>query len=359
MEEQELIGGGLGEAPEPAGSSADGLRQTCAGLQDREDAGPPAADPETGDRPPSEARVNANRANAQRSTGPRTAPGKQRSSLNAFRHGVYAMRPHAVTTGFFPEDPEEVVNYVQDLVRALRPRDAVEQAAAEAVASAFLSTRRLSDIEAALLEAGVSIEGLPYPSGGNWNGVVLAYNEAESILALLYQDTTEDADEVLEFVAGQLAADETTMRGLAQAFSDAAGLEDVRLREAAGEFKTSDEMEAALRSSGLEFEEPADDSVERWWRLLRQVARMAYPTAAAAERHFAGVRDALGSQLAEVLPAQRSAVAQRMAPELTKILDLEARTSRNVARRLAVLRDLQARTTEHGLGERTQRVKRS
>lgn len=324
MEEQELSGGGLG---------------------------PPAPDRETGDGPPSQARVNANRANAQRSTGPRTAQGKQRSSLNAFRHGVYAMRPHAVTTGFFPEDPEEVVNYVRDMVRALRPRDAVEQAAAEAVASAFLSTRRLSDIQAALLEAGVTVEGLPYPLDRDHSGVVLKYNEAESILALLpflYQDTTEDADEVLAIVAGQIATDETTMRGLAQAFSDAAGLQDVRLREAAGEFKTSHEMEAALRSSGLEFEEPADDSVERWWPLLRQVARTAYQTAAAAERHFAGVREALGAQLAEVLPAQRSAVAQRMAPELTKILDLEARTSRNVARRLAVLRDLQARPSEHG-----------
>ena len=350
MEEQELIGGGLGEAPEPAGSSVDGLRQTCAGVRDREDAGPPAPDPETGDRPPSKARVNANRANAQRSTGPRTAQGKQRSSLNAFRHGVYSMRPHAVTTGFFPEDPEEVVNYAQGMVRALRPRDAVEQAAAEAVASAFLSTRRLSDIEAALLEAGVSVAGLPYPAGSDWSGFILEHNEAVSILALLpflYQDTTEDAEEVLEFVAGQLATDETTMRGLAGAFSYAAGVEDVRLREAAGEFETSDELEAALESSGLEFEEPAEDSVERWWPLLRQVARMAYPTAVAAERHFAGVRDAVGSQLAEVLPVQRSAIAQRMAPQLTKILDLEARTSRNVARRLAVLRDLQARPTEH------------
>jgi len=346
MEGPELGGG----APEPADSSADELLQSVAGLRDGENADPHPGGPGTGDRPPSEARVNANRANALRSTGPRTAHGKQRSSLNAFRHGAYSMRPHAVTTGFFPEDPKEIANYVQDMVRALRPRDAVEQAAAEAVASAFLSTRRLSDMQAALLEAGVTVRGLPYPLDGNWNGLVVAHNEAESIRALLpflYQDTTEDADEVLEFVSGQLAADETTMRGLAQAFSDAAGHEDVRLREAAGEFKTSDEMEAAFRSSGLKFEEPPNDSIERWWRVLRQVARMAYPTAAAAERHFAGVRDALGSQLADVLPAQRSAVAQRMAPELTKILDLEARTSRNVASRLAVLRDLQARPAEN------------
>src|ERR1700693_4876857 len=33
-------------------------------------------------------RAAANRANAQKSTGPRTAAGKQRSSLNALRHGL-------------------------------------------------------------------------------------------------------------------------------------------------------------------------------------------------------------------------------------------------------------------------------
>ena len=36
----------------------------------------------------SEKQIAANRANAQRSTGPRTAVGKMRSSRNAFRHGL-------------------------------------------------------------------------------------------------------------------------------------------------------------------------------------------------------------------------------------------------------------------------------
>ena len=33
-------------------------------------------------------RAAVNKANAQKSTGPRTAAGKQRSSLNALRHGL-------------------------------------------------------------------------------------------------------------------------------------------------------------------------------------------------------------------------------------------------------------------------------
>ena len=41
-------------------------------------------------RPPLKNRAAANRANSQHSTGPRTAAGKQRSSLNALRHGLTA-----------------------------------------------------------------------------------------------------------------------------------------------------------------------------------------------------------------------------------------------------------------------------
>src|ERR1019366_7337605 len=61
---------------------------------------PPGPSTDTGPGAPSAkstsaAQLEANRRNAQRSTGPRTAEGKRHSSLNAMRHGAYA-RPQAI-----------------------------------------------------------------------------------------------------------------------------------------------------------------------------------------------------------------------------------------------------------------------
>jgi hypothetical protein len=46
----------------------------------------------------SEKQIAANRANAKRSTGPKTAVGKMRSSRNAFRHGLSCPLPPGLAT---------------------------------------------------------------------------------------------------------------------------------------------------------------------------------------------------------------------------------------------------------------------
>ena len=46
----------------------------------------------------SEKQIAANRANAKRSTGPKTAAGKMVSSRNAFRHGLSCPLPSGVAT---------------------------------------------------------------------------------------------------------------------------------------------------------------------------------------------------------------------------------------------------------------------
>ena len=56
-----------------------------------------------------EAKLNANRRNAERSTGPRTEAGKRNASLNSLKHGAWATAgcysPEAMRA--LGEDPEE------------------------------------------------------------------------------------------------------------------------------------------------------------------------------------------------------------------------------------------------------------
>lgn len=63
-----------------------------------------------------EAQINANRRNAQKSTGPRTAEGKAASSRNGLTHGLCAGK-HILTD----EDPEEFLLLLKDLHDRFRP----------------------------------------------------------------------------------------------------------------------------------------------------------------------------------------------------------------------------------------------
>ncbi|MBN2181419.1 MAG: hypothetical protein JW715_05860, partial [Sedimentisphaerales bacterium] len=58
-----------------------------------------------------QAQINANRQNAQKSTGPKTAAGKAVSAKNAVKHGLFA--EEAVITG---ENPADFNNLRQELL---------------------------------------------------------------------------------------------------------------------------------------------------------------------------------------------------------------------------------------------------
>jgi hypothetical protein len=91
------------------------------------------------------AQIAANRRNALKSTGPRTASGKAASSLNALRHGLRARA--AVVPG---ENPADLQRFRAELVAALAPRDGREEWLAEAAAEAAWRLRRVWRAEAAL-----------------------------------------------------------------------------------------------------------------------------------------------------------------------------------------------------------------
>jgi hypothetical protein len=91
------------------------------------------------------AQIAANRRNALKSTGPRTAVGKAASSRNALRHGLAARA--AVVLG---EDPADLARFRAELVAALAPSDGREEVLAEVAAEAAWRLRRVWRAEAAL-----------------------------------------------------------------------------------------------------------------------------------------------------------------------------------------------------------------
>jgi hypothetical protein len=93
------------------------------------------------------AQMRANRVNAQRSTGPRTADGKAVVGANALRAELRSAR--LLVEG---EDPQEFQALCGELHAALRPVGAVEIALAERIAVALWRQRRLINAEAAAID---------------------------------------------------------------------------------------------------------------------------------------------------------------------------------------------------------------
>jgi hypothetical protein len=86
----------------------------------------------------------ANRANAARSTGPRTTEGKARSSQNARKHGFTASSFAVVRL----EDLNEVANLRDDLVNLYQPVNSQELFAVERIALAQQAILRAARLEA-------------------------------------------------------------------------------------------------------------------------------------------------------------------------------------------------------------------
>ena len=117
--------------------------------------------------PISEKRLAANRANAARSTGPRSEEGKARSAQNALKHGITAAK-FAV-----PEldEPDAFANLRADAVALYQPSNSQELFAVERIVLAQLALLRCAALEASLYSASLeeppAPEDAPEPSAGN------------------------------------------------------------------------------------------------------------------------------------------------------------------------------------------------
>ena len=102
-----------------------------------------------------QAQVNANQANSQKSTGPKTEEGKVRSSRNRLSHGF------ASSTRFVPgEDPEKFNLLLDDLISEHQPATPTEQILVEQMAHhhwiSLRATRLQDSIVASYLKTGLT-----------------------------------------------------------------------------------------------------------------------------------------------------------------------------------------------------------
>ena len=98
-----------------------------------------------------DAQTRANRANAEKSTGPRTRRGKVRSSKNALKHGLLAT--DAVLPG---EDPAEFDRQLTALEDWALPRNPLEHEICRQIVDAQWRMQRLSRIETAIITADMN-----------------------------------------------------------------------------------------------------------------------------------------------------------------------------------------------------------
>lgn len=101
--------------------------------------------------PVSEKQLEANRRNAQRSTGPKTAEGKERSSLNNLRHGLTGQ-----ITVLPEEDREAHDAFCNRLIAGFQPETPIEEQLAHFVAEDAWRLNRVAAIENNIFALGRS-----------------------------------------------------------------------------------------------------------------------------------------------------------------------------------------------------------
>src|SRR6202035_3357582 len=121
-------------------------------------------------------RAAINRANSQRSTGPRTEAGKQRCKLNALRHGLTGQ-----TIVLPTEDHAAYERYAHSLLNECQPKGAIETQLVQSLIDNSWRLNRVAAVETNLLSLGIT---------ENENTVRAANPEADAApaMALSFRD---------------------------------------------------------------------------------------------------------------------------------------------------------------------------
>lgn len=92
-----------------------------------------------------ERQMQANKANGQRSTGPKTPTGKERSKMNALKLGLFTRS--ALLPG---DDPKDLANLHRELVAQYQPQNAGEHQLLDEIAAVKWRLLRCSRVESGL-----------------------------------------------------------------------------------------------------------------------------------------------------------------------------------------------------------------
>ncbi len=116
----------------------------------------------------SEKALAARRANAKKSTGPKTPEGKARVGENAVKHGAFARKVTCITHGPLAEDRGEVESFYAEILKDLDPQTAVERALAREIASVAWGQERAERF------TNLALSSVERPGGGAVTGCTQA-----------------------------------------------------------------------------------------------------------------------------------------------------------------------------------------
>src|ERR1700722_14709804 len=97
-----------------------------------------------------EIRDEINRANAQKSTGPKTPEGKQRSAMNAFKHGLTGQ-----SLMFQPNEMEAYNRLTAELLSTLKPKTELERQLAQKIIDGNFRLNRLVAVDNNMFNFGL------------------------------------------------------------------------------------------------------------------------------------------------------------------------------------------------------------
>jgi len=123
-----------------------------------------------GGAPSTANRADINRANAQNSTGPHTEAGKQRSSLNALRHGLTGQ-----TIVLPSDDLAAYERHCKEFHDQYQPKNKTETQLTQSLADLSWRLNRITAIETNLLTLGITEQA---------NGVDIENDQAHTALAM-------------------------------------------------------------------------------------------------------------------------------------------------------------------------------